>query len=146
VVHGFRILLGSRLVQLREEQALEVADVAVMAPCTRAHLYAVERGTSWPSVELLLALAKIYKVDEADFFVWPGKGPRHDAREQVRLGSPHTVAALLSGLPAVTPMPIKERDRRRGPRKRPSQRAAPPSASAVPPASPPAGTRRRPRR
>jgi transcriptional regulator with XRE-family HTH domain len=114
-----------------------------MAPCTRAHLYAVERGTSWPSVELLLALAKIYKVDEADFFVWPGKGPRHDAREQVRLGSPQTLAALLGGLPAVTPMPIKERDRRRGPRRRGRTGSAP----AAPPAtSPSAGTRRRPRR
>ena len=143
MVHAYRILLGSRLVQLREEQALEVADVAVMAPCSREHLYAIERGTSWPSVELLLALAKIYKVDEADFFVWPGKGPRHDAREQVRLGAPQTLAALLTGLPAVTPMPIKERDRRRGPRKHAGKRIAP---AAPTPASPAAGARRRTRR
>src|SRR5262245_44954010 len=137
------MLLGSRLIQLREEQALKVDDVAIMALCSREHLYAVERGTSWPSVEMLLALAKIYKVDEADFFVWPGKGPRHDAREQVRLGSPKTLVALLSGLPAVAPMPIKERDRRRGPRKRPAKRAAP---SATTPATPAASRRRRTRR
>jgi transcriptional regulator with XRE-family HTH domain len=139
-MHSIRTLLGSRILQLREEQGLEVADAAVLIGCERSHLYSVERGRSYPSVELLLAIAKAYKVDEADLFVWPGKGPRHDAREQVRLATPTTLAALLRDLPAVSAMPIKEPDRRRGPRKAATKRSRPSSDT------PAAGARRRPRR
>ena len=45
-----------------------------------------------------MAIAKTFKVDEADLFTWPGSGLRHDLREQVRLATPPALAALKAAL------------------------------------------------
>jgi transcriptional regulator with XRE-family HTH domain len=91
-------LFGSRVRQLREEQQLGAADVAALIGCDVSHYYAIERGTHPPSFALLVAIAKTFKVDEADLFTWPGSGVRHELREQVRLASPHLLGALKSSL------------------------------------------------
>jgi transcriptional regulator with XRE-family HTH domain len=78
-------LFGSRLRQLRQEQQLAAVDVAVLAGCDVSHYYSIERGTHPPSFALLVAIAKVLAVDEADLFTWPGRSLRHDLREQIRL-------------------------------------------------------------
>ena len=94
-------LFGGRIRQLREEQKLGAADVAVQIGCDVSHYYSIERGTHPPSFALLVAIAKVLKVDEADLFTFPGSGLRHDLREQLRLVSPpslNEVKAALDGL------------------------------------------------
>jgi transcriptional regulator with XRE-family HTH domain len=85
-------LFGGRVRQLREEQKLSAVDVAALVGCDVSHYYSIERGTHPPSFALLLAIAKVLKVDEADLFIWPGSGLRHDLHEQIR----HVPAPSLS--------------------------------------------------
>ncbi|SRR6266542_4870985 len=136
-MHSIQKLLGSRVRQLRQEQGLKAADAAVLIGCDSSHYYSIERGAHWPSLDLLLAIAKTYKVDEADLFIWPGMGVRHDAREQVRLATPATLASLQATLPTVTPMPIPP-ERKRGRRRKPARSRSTSGSPAAPP-------RRRPR-
>jgi transcriptional regulator with XRE-family HTH domain len=91
-------LFGSRVRQLREEQELGAADVAALIGCDVSHYYAIERGTHPPSFALILAIAKTFKVDEADLFTWPGSGVRHDLRERVRLATAHALGSLKATL------------------------------------------------
>ena len=77
--------LGARLKQLREEQSLRVEDVAQWVGIDRTHIYSLERGDSWPSVEVLISLATVYRVDPADLFVFPEMHLRHRFRELARL-------------------------------------------------------------
>ncbi len=77
--------LGERLRQLREEQELRVEQVAEWGGFDRTHLYALERGSTWPSVELLATLAQVYHVDVADLFTFPAEHRRHRFRELARL-------------------------------------------------------------
>jgi transcriptional regulator with XRE-family HTH domain len=99
-------LFGSRVRQLREEQDLGATDVAALIGCDVSHYYAIERGTHPPSFALIVAIAKTFKVDEADLFTWPGSGVRHDLREHVRLANPQalgTLKATLAGHAATAP-------------------------------------------
>lgn len=77
-------LFGRRVRQLRREAQLGAADVAVLVGCDVSHYYSIERGANPPSFALLVAIAKAFKVDEADLFTWPGSGVRHDLREWLR--------------------------------------------------------------
>jgi transcriptional regulator with XRE-family HTH domain len=77
--------LGDRLKQLREEQDLRVEQVAEWTGFDRTHLYAIERGAVWPSVELLSNLAQVYRVDVADLFTFPEEHRRHRLRVLARL-------------------------------------------------------------
>ena len=97
-MHSIHKLFGHRVRQLREEQQLGAADVAALIGCDVSHYYSIERGAHPPSFALLLAIAKTFKVDEADLFTWPGSGLRHDLREQVRLATPPALAALKAAL------------------------------------------------
>ncbi len=97
-MHSIHKLFGHRVRQLREEQQLGAADVAALIGCDVSHYYSIERGAHPPSFALLLAIAKTFKVDEADLFTWPGSGLRHDVREQVRLATPPALAALKAAL------------------------------------------------
>jgi transcriptional regulator with XRE-family HTH domain len=83
-MRSFPKLFGARVRALREEQQLRVIDVAALIGCDASYYYSIERGDSTPSFELLMAIAKSLKVDEADLFTWPGTGIRHDLRELVR--------------------------------------------------------------
>jgi transcriptional regulator with XRE-family HTH domain len=93
-------LFGARVRRLREEQQLGAADVAALIGCDVSHYYSIERGAHPPSFALVLAIAKTFKVDEADLFTWPGAGIRHDLREQVRLATPAALAAIKAALAA----------------------------------------------
>ena len=97
-MHSIHKLFGHRVRQLREEQQLGATDVAALIGCDVSHYYSIERGAHPPSFALLLAIAKTFKVDEADLFTWPGSGVRHDLREQVRLTPPPALAALKAAL------------------------------------------------
>jgi transcriptional regulator with XRE-family HTH domain len=97
-MHSIHKLFGNRVRQLREEQQLGAADVAALIGCDVSHYYSIERGAHPPSFALLLAIAKTFKVDEADLFTWPGSGLRHDLREQVRLATPPALAAVKAAL------------------------------------------------
>lgn len=88
--------LGARLKQLREEQHLRVEDVAQWVGIDRTHIYGLERGDSWPSVEVLVALATAYRVDVADLFVFPEMHVRHRFRELARVIPNAKLAALIA--------------------------------------------------
>jgi transcriptional regulator with XRE-family HTH domain len=128
-------LFGSRVRQLREEQQLGAADVAALIGCDVSHYYAIERGTHPPSFALLVAIAKTFKVDEADLFTWPDSGVRHELREQVRLASPHVLGALKSTLDHAVTSAARRADA-----------VADPRAGHTAPAADAARARRRPRR
>ncbi len=95
-------LFGQRVRQLREEQRLGAADVAALIGCDVSHYYSIERGAHPPSFALLVAIAKVFKVDEADLFTWPGSGLRHDLREQLRLVAPPSLSELKEAFADVT--------------------------------------------
>ena len=82
---GLKKALGERLRQLRDEHHLRVEQVAEWAGFDRTHLYAIERGAVWPSVELLSNLAQVYHVDVADLFTFPAEHRRHQFRELARM-------------------------------------------------------------
>jgi transcriptional regulator with XRE-family HTH domain len=86
--------LGARLKQFREEEELAAIDVAATVGCDRAHLWGLERGDKWPSVQLLAALAVVYRVEMADFFTFPDTHVRHEIREILRV----TPTAALADL------------------------------------------------
>jgi transcriptional regulator with XRE-family HTH domain len=94
-------LFGGRIRQLREEQKLSAVDVAALIGCDVSHYYSIERGTHPPSFALLVAIAKVLKVDEADLFIWPGNGLRHDLREQIRLVPPPSLSDVKEALDEV---------------------------------------------
>jgi transcriptional regulator with XRE-family HTH domain len=102
-MHSIHKLFGNRVRQLREEQQLGAADVAALIGCDVSHYYSIERGAHPPSFALIVAIAKTFKVDEADLFTWPGAGLRHDLREQVRLATPPVLSALKVSLAEGTP-------------------------------------------
>jgi transcriptional regulator with XRE-family HTH domain len=91
-------LFGARIRHLREEQKLSAVDVAALIGCDVSHYYSIERGTHPPSFALLVAIAKVLKVDEADLFIWPGNGLRHDLREQIRLVSPPSLGEVKEAI------------------------------------------------
>jgi transcriptional regulator with XRE-family HTH domain len=77
--------LSARLRALRKEQALSVKRVATLLDVSEQHVHGMEGGYgSQPSLNTIEDLARIYKVDEADLFVFPGEGIRHDIREELR--------------------------------------------------------------
>jgi transcriptional regulator with XRE-family HTH domain len=110
-------LFGQRIRDLRLEQGLRATDMAALLDVDTSHYYGIEAGRNSPSFELLLALSKALRVDESDLFTWPGAGPRHDLREQVRIGAGPALAELRSQLEAIAPLP----DRGQAPRKKPKK-------------------------
>src|SRR6266542_765111 len=98
-------LLGARMRQLREQARHRADDVARLARVNRTHIYALERGAWWPSMDLLQELARIYEVDTADFFVFPErflrdreKHLRDSARELLRLLPNDKLAAVIAAM------------------------------------------------
>lgn len=125
--------LGQRLRQLRDEQQLGVEQVAVWCGFDRTHLYNIERGTTWPSVELLASLAQVYRVDLADVFTFPDEHRRHRFRELARLVSnaklPDAIAAVegvlgasLDELTAQPKAPASEARAKPKPRRHPGKK------------------------
>ncbi len=107
-------LFGQRVRELRLEQGLRAADMAALLDVDTSHYYGIEAGRNSPSFDLLLALSKALRVDESDLFTFPGAGPRHDLREQIRIGPPPALAELRERLEAIAPLPD-----RAAPRKKP---------------------------
>jgi transcriptional regulator with XRE-family HTH domain len=91
-----RKALGARVKQLREEQGLKVESVAHWVGVDRTHIYGIERGDVWPSVELLISLAGAYRVDPADLLVFPDQHVRHRFRELARLIPNARLAAVIA--------------------------------------------------
>ncbi|MCU1282229.1 MAG: Transcriptional regulator [bacterium] len=91
-----RKALGARLKQLREEQGLKVENVAHWVGVDRTHVYGIERGDTWPSVELLVSLASAYRVDPADLLIFPEQHVRHRFRELARLIPNAKLAAVIA--------------------------------------------------
>ena len=91
-----RKALGARLKQLREEQGLKVESVAHWVGVDRTHIYSIERGDVWPSVEVMVSLAGAYRVDAADLLVFPDQHVRHRFRELARLVPNAKLAGVIS--------------------------------------------------
>ena len=107
---------GARLKQLREEQALRVDDVAQWVGVDRTHIYGLERGDVWPSIDLALQLATVYRVDPADLFTFPESHIRHRFRDLVRQVPNAKLAALnalvedfLGQAPATESLPARRK-------------------------------------
>jgi transcriptional regulator with XRE-family HTH domain len=105
---GLKKSLGERLRQLREEQDLRVEYVSELSGFDRTHLYAIERGAVWPSIELVATLAQIYRVDVADLFTFPGAHRRHQFRELARLVPNAKLAVLIGALESVLGATLEE--------------------------------------
>jgi transcriptional regulator with XRE-family HTH domain len=110
-------LFGQRIRELRLEQGLRATDVAAHLGVDSSHYYGIEAGRNSPSFEVLLAMSKVLRVDEADLFTWPGTGPRHDLREQIRVGPPPALAELRTTLEAIAPLPERDPAPRKKPKK-----------------------------
>lgn len=110
-------LFGQRLRDLRAEQGLRATDMAALLDVDTSHYYGIEAGRNSPSFELLLALSKALRVDESDLFTWPGAGPRHDLREQIRIGPPTAMAQLRETLEELAPLADPTPSGRKKPRK-----------------------------
>jgi transcriptional regulator with XRE-family HTH domain len=91
-----RKALGARLKQLREEQGLKVESVAHWVGVDRTHIYSIERGIVWPSVEVMISLAGAYRVDPADLLVFPDQHVRHRFRELARLVPNAKLASVMA--------------------------------------------------
>lgn len=104
-------LLGARIKELRLEQHMSAIEVAAHLDVDSSHYYAIERGTANPSLAGIIALAKAFKVDELDLFVWPGTGARADLHEVVRRVPNASLAELKQQLekhvPAKAPAKTK---------------------------------------
>ena len=110
-------LFGQRVRELRLEQGLRATDVAANLGVDSSHYYGIEAGRNSPSFELLIALSKVLRVDESDLFTWPGAGPRHDLREQIRIGPPPARAELRATLETIAPLPERPPSTRKKPKK-----------------------------
>jgi transcriptional regulator with XRE-family HTH domain len=108
---------AQRLRELREEQGLTPIEVAVAIGVDQSQYYAVERGKSAPRFDRLSELAKALRCDESDLFNFPGSGPRHDLREQIRIGPPAALADLRDRLAQVAPLPARPSTSRKPRRK-----------------------------
>jgi transcriptional regulator with XRE-family HTH domain len=98
-------LLGARMKHLREQAHLSADNAARLARVNRGHIYALERGAWWPSMDTLQELARIYRVDTADFFAFPDrflrdreKYLRDGAREFLRLVPNNRLAAVMAAM------------------------------------------------
>jgi osmotically inducible protein OsmC len=60
---GALAALSVRVRALRLERGLRLADVARLSGLSEAHISRVEQGERWPSVQVLLTLARVYGVD-----------------------------------------------------------------------------------
>jgi transcriptional regulator with XRE-family HTH domain len=77
--------LGARLRQIRVWRKLRVDDVEAQSGLTSQYIYVLERGDGNPTMQVLVGLALVYRVDVADFFAFPSrKMLRHRARDLVR--------------------------------------------------------------
>jgi transcriptional regulator with XRE-family HTH domain len=110
-------LFGQRVRELRLDQGLRATDMAALLDVDTSHYYGIEAGRNSPSFELLLALSKALRVDESDLFTWPGAGPRHDLREQIRVGPPPALAELRTKLEEIAPLAERAHPTRKKPKK-----------------------------
>jgi transcriptional regulator with XRE-family HTH domain len=110
-------LFGQRVRELRVEQGLRATDMAALLGVDSSHYYGIEAGRNSPSFDLMLALSKALRVDESDLFTWPGAGPRHDLREQIRIGSPTALAELRTKLEEIAPLVARPQSPRKKPKK-----------------------------
>lgn len=97
-MRSIRKCFGARARDLRKAQHLDVKNAAAALDIDPSTLYSIERGRSTPSFGLIIAMAKLYKVDEAALFVWPGTHVRHDVWEKVRVAS---VVTLSEAMPEI---------------------------------------------
>lgn len=63
---------------------MTVAQAAASLGISTNHLYGVERGDYAPSLETLIGLAMIYKVDLVELFIFPATSRRHELYEAAR--------------------------------------------------------------
>lgn len=104
----FPILFGARMKQLREESGLPTREVAERADIVRTHPNVLERGASFPSVQLLQTIASLYRVDPADFFVFPDEGQRHQLRELARILTRDELAVVFAAIEKALGHPVEE--------------------------------------
>jgi transcriptional regulator with XRE-family HTH domain len=91
---------GQRLRALREEKGWRPAEVAARLGCSTDHYRKLEFGTKGIARPMLCDLARVFRVDEVDFFIFPDADPvRHGLYEMLRQFSPSEIlrakAAIL---------------------------------------------------
>lgn len=121
--------LGARLKYLREWRELRVHDVAASTGITTVYIYSLERGDANPTVQVLAALATVYRVDVADMFVFPTHTSlRQRARDLVRLVANEALPALVANMEHLLNAAKATSSRRKPPlqpqRKRDSQKVS----------------------
>ncbi len=91
---------GQRLKELRHERGWTAGQVALRLGCTAGHYYKLESGRKEIASAMLCKLARVFRVDEVDFFIFPDVDPvRHGVYEMLRNFSPSEIlrakAAIL---------------------------------------------------
>jgi len=77
-------LFGGRVRVLRIERGFRVVDVARALFWDTSSIYGVERGRHGISFRRLVALARLFKIDELDLFTFPDATPRQDLIDLTR--------------------------------------------------------------
>jgi transcriptional regulator with XRE-family HTH domain len=91
---------GTRLRVLREEKGWSPAEVAARLGCSTDHYRKLESGAKGIARPMLCELARVFRIDEVDFFIFPEADPvRHGLYEMLRQYSPSEIlrakAAIL---------------------------------------------------
>ena len=93
-------LLGQRIKDLRVEAELTQEDVAWSCDLSKSHLSQIEAGKGYPSVPVLLALAKQLGVRPVDIVAFDPADARTQLLDAVRRGDREQAMRVLRGITA----------------------------------------------
>jgi transcriptional regulator with XRE-family HTH domain len=92
---ALRQRFGLRLRALRLERGWSADEACSRVDCSRGYYYKLERGERDFSLEMLARLARAFRLDEIDFFMFPETSPlRHGVYDLLRR-SPEQVLLRL---------------------------------------------------
>jgi transcriptional regulator with XRE-family HTH domain len=91
-------LLGRRIKALREERGLGQEELAWSCDLSKSHLSQIEAGRGYPSVPVLLALAKGLGVSPLDLLACDPDDARGDLLDAVRKGDRELALRALRSL------------------------------------------------
>jgi transcriptional regulator with XRE-family HTH domain len=82
---ALRRRIGERLRALRVERGWSVDEACLRVGCSRGYYYKLERGYQDLSLDMLGKLARVFRLDEVDFFMFPETSPlRHGVYDLLR--------------------------------------------------------------
>lgn len=77
----FKRLFGARVKELRQRRGLNGSELARLMGWHRTSVYHLEAGRDVPTMQNLVRLALVLRVDEMDLLTFPGATARHDLND-----------------------------------------------------------------